>query len=597
MFQRIALAVIFWVSCSLPGFASSGAALIIANEHYDALRDARGAAGVLGVEQQLANMGFRVDVATDLSADAMRAALSQLSDQISDPKFERIIVVFAGYVVNAPHGTWLLGTDADRPGFTTIEASGVRLETVLAMAGARQGGAVVAIADYGFPQVLASGFQAGLPAVTQVPQGVSLLRGAGPGITAALRDLVTPGANIGAVVQAHPDTALEGFNPPYLTFLPADFQPARDADREAWIAAQAADSAQSYQAYLDAWPTGEFAAQARDALSRILNTPERVEAALNLSRDERRSIQRDLTLLGFDPRGIDGIFGNGTRIAISAWQAANRFDSTGYLNRDQVFELAQQGARRAAQLEAEAQARQQAQERRDRAYWRDTGSGQDEAGMRAYLQRYPDGIFANVAHDRLNQIQADRRAAQRAADDAAWARARQADTPRGYRSYLQQFADGLHVREARERLRQLINERRREAARAAEDAAWNEARQADTPQAYHDYLQRFADGPHAQEARNRLDRLVTPLVPGIPEPSELQRQEDALSLSGPIRQGVEMVLATRGFNPGPEDGRFDAQTRDAIRQYQSANGFQATGYLDSATMQRLFLDGLSTFLR
>ena len=36
-------------------------------------------------------------------------------------------------------------------------------------------------------------------------------------------------------------------------------------------------------------------------------------------RDQRRDVQRGLTLLEFDTRGTDGIFGRGSRAAIAAW--------------------------------------------------------------------------------------------------------------------------------------------------------------------------------------------------------------------------------------------------------------------------------------
>lgn len=61
-----------------------------------------------------------------------------------------------------------------------------------------------------------------------------------------------------------------------------------------------------------------------------------VEAELRLSRDQRRAIQAGLTRQGFDTRGVDGIFGRGTRAAIAAWQRANDAQPTGYLTAAQA---------------------------------------------------------------------------------------------------------------------------------------------------------------------------------------------------------------------------------------------------------------------
>lgn len=67
--------------------------------------------------------------------------------------------------------------------------------------------------------------------------------------------------------------------------------------------------------------------------------PAQVEAALSLSRQQRAAVQAGLTRRGFDTRGVDGVFGRGTRNAIAAWQRANDFSATGYLTAQQVQRL------------------------------------------------------------------------------------------------------------------------------------------------------------------------------------------------------------------------------------------------------------------
>lgn len=60
------------------------------------------------------------------------------------------------------------------------------------------------------------------------------------------------------------------------------------------------------------------------------------EADLGLSRAQRQAIQAGLTRQGFDTRGVDGVFGRGTRGAIAAWQRANDVQPTGYLTAAQA---------------------------------------------------------------------------------------------------------------------------------------------------------------------------------------------------------------------------------------------------------------------
>ncbi|MCA1788976.1 MAG: peptidoglycan-binding protein [Thioalkalivibrio sp.] len=74
------------------------------------------------------------------------------------------------------------------------------------------------------------------------------------------------------------------------------------------------------------------------ARSTVANA-ETIEEALGLDRAARREIQRRLVLLDLDTRGVDGIFGPGTRGAISNWQRIRGHAVTGFLDRGQLQDL------------------------------------------------------------------------------------------------------------------------------------------------------------------------------------------------------------------------------------------------------------------
>lgn len=76
-----------------------------------------------------------------------------------------------------------------------------------------------------------------------------------------------------------------------------------------------------------------------DSTGTASGAPARAEAALNLSRQQRSAVQAGLTKRGFDTRGVDGVFGRGTRNAIAGWQRANDLNSTGYLTGAQYERL------------------------------------------------------------------------------------------------------------------------------------------------------------------------------------------------------------------------------------------------------------------
>ena len=98
-----------------------------------------------------------------------------------------------------------------------------------------------------------------------------------------------------------------------------------------------------------------------------------LEKEIALSRTERRAIQRRLTLIGHSTRGVDGVFGPGTRGAITAWQQESGLEATGYLTSETHARLINQTRDVYAEWQAgeerrrEARARQEAEERAARA--------------------------------------------------------------------------------------------------------------------------------------------------------------------------------------------------------------------------------------
>ena len=470
---------------AVPAFADD-TAVLIGVDRYDDFRRVSDGTDIVDAAGDLRDVGFDVTTLADGSIRDTRRVLEQFAQDALDA--DRLVVALAGRFVTDESRTWFLAEDSDRPTPFGLDDA-VSVDTVLDVLARAPGQALLVL---GYEQ---GNFDSYGPYMREgvgrldVPQGVTVIYGEPGRVDDVLsRAVAAEGTNVIDYVESDRRLSIIGFRPDTLVLapegtLPVVQQPTVDPSIAAWNRARARNTADSYRDFIFEFPRSPFAAEARNRLDAIEANPgvvaERAEAALNLTRNQRRDIQANLTLLGFNTRGVDGIFGRGSRAAIENWQQQNGFTPTSFLSSAQIELISAQAARRELEIAAEeARAREQA-EQQDRAYWDETGASGDAAGLRAYLQRYPDGIFAD-------------------------------------------------------------------------------------------------------EAREELDRLTGT--------SQAQAREDALNINPTLRRLIESRLASLGFNPGPIDGRFDANTRRAIADYQSSRSLSATGYVDQPTLARLLAD-------
>lgn len=521
-------------------------ALLIGNENYSDGADITAADDLLAAQDALAEAGFAVTAGGDLDMAGLRDTLATfLAQPVQDG---RLVIALSGHFAQSPRETWFLGTDASSPDLATVGAVGLSLATVMEVAAQQPGGAVVLLGTEQRRLPLGTGLEPGIGQLA-IPQGVTLVRGDAARIADfARRALAVRGQSLTALLDAAPDLTGDGFLAPLVPFRPAgeagaaDPVPGPDAETVFWESTTLQGTEAAFDAYLKRYPQGRYASEAKAEIQRIRAEPARAaragEEALALSREDRRAVQRNLSLLGYDPKGIDGMFGAGSRAAIGEWQRRNGQEPTGYLTRAQVAEITSQAEARAAELEAEAAERKAAQAQEDRQYWEETGAKGDAVGLRAYLRRYPDGLYAEVATERLSALEAETRGAAEDADRVAWDLARRENTVASYRQYLDSYPEGAFTEQANARI----------------EALEAEAGQEDT--------------------------------------SGLEAGEAALGLNGAARRIVEQRLAALELRPGEVDGVFDERTRRAIRRFQETRNLPQTGYLDQSTTVALLAGGL-----
>ena len=261
------------------------------------------------------------------------------------------------------------------------------------------------------------------------------------------------------------------------------------ADRTAFAEAQSKDTVASYQEYLFRYPNGIHEREARVrkgeleldhgafAQAELLGTVEGYQAYLDAhpqGRHVREAIRRRDSLA--EEAADHAAFAQAkSRGTIGAYQ--------GYLDAFPQGLHVEEATRLRDAMVGKA--------RDDKAFAYAVSQGTVK-GYREYLEKFPQGLHAEEAARRRDALVAE------AADRAAFAQARLKDTVASYREYLSAYPDGAHVRAARERKGQLERDR----------AAFAAAEATGTAEGYQRYLKEYPQGVHAKEAKRRRGRLA-----------------------------------------------------------------------------------------
>lgn len=398
------------------------AAVLLGVDRYDALRRVNDATDILAAADALQDAGYDVSTLSNGSAGDMNRLLADLADTASSG--DRLIVALAGRFATDGTRSWFLAKDTEAPAPFAMN-NAISIDTVMQVL-ANSPGQAILVLGYGqssfgsFGRYLREGV-----GNLDVPQGVTVIYGEPDDVDNVLTDAIAePGQNVMGFVRDSRRLNTLGFRPESLVMQPTGstrgvVTPAVDPSLTAWNNAQLGNTIAGYRDFLSAYPRSPFSQEALRRISELELDPVRVaqlsEEALNLTRNERRTIQQNLTLLDYNTRGVDGIFGPGTRGAIRNWQQSNGFAQTSYLTASQINRIDGQASRRAAELAVEEERAREEALRLDREYWEETGARGGQAGYRAYLDRYPEGIFAQEAQSKLTvPVEVDSRAAREA---------------------------------------------------------------------------------------------------------------------------------------------------------------------------------------
>ena len=133
-----------------------------------------------------------------------------------------------------------------------------------------------------------------------------------------------------------------------------------------------------------------------------------VEEGLGLDRAVWRQIQEGLQAAGFDPGGADGLFGPRTRSAIRSWQTSRGARATGYLDGASVVALRPASVPASVAPAAVSTAQQlpspAASSEVEVVFWQSIANSTNAAEFEAYLRRFPNGMFSELAQIRLEVL-------------------------------------------------------------------------------------------------------------------------------------------------------------------------------------------------
>ncbi|MEO1549955.1 MAG: peptidoglycan-binding domain-containing protein [Pseudomonadota bacterium] len=536
------LAGLLALATALPSWAEDAVLLVAVGDYLRIEDTERRHQSLTSLREAYRDAGYTVFFELNKSRDDITRSFAAIEDQMD--RFEHLVIHVFGRGAAKHNDLYLLPRDFAGQGLARLSLNGISVQMMLDLAGRKPGKSAVFLGleetDLGLPANIRRPLS-----VPDAPGGVFVALGAPKEMAdAAERVFLRRGASLAQAAASAPVASAGDASAAWVMNAapPAVGNEAGPSivERTLWRLAQDNPTEANVQAYLDRFPNGLYAAQAREMLAKIeaekVDPAEAAEQALALTRADRREIQEHLTLLGYDTRGIDGIFGPGTRGAITKWQTAEALQPSGFVDAEQRVLLTRRANAKRAQLKAEEDARKREAELADIAFWRATGASGTPEDLRAYLARYPEGIYAAAAKRQLEPIEAAERAQAQAAEQADWDAVQSANTAQAYESYLATYPSGAFVDAAKAKLAELNR---------------NQASQAQVAQ--------------------------------------YQRTERSLGLNSASLALIEQRLKILNYDVGRVDGKLDAQARAAIKDFQQRQGVTPTGYLTSGTLQQLIV--------
>jgi hypothetical protein len=124
----------------------------------------------------------------------------------------------------------------------------------------------------------------------------------------------------------------------------------------------------------------------------------------------------------------------------------------------------------------------------EQEYWKSATKFDSAEAYEAYLKKYPDGLFSDLARVALDRLKGSE------AEQQLWSSSIKLDSTAAYEDYLKQYPKGIFASTARDKIRAI----------AAEQQIWDSAAKSNTVAAYQNYIKKYPNGRFADIAEGKL---------------------------------------------------------------------------------------------
>ena len=313
---------------------------------------------------------------------------------------------------------------------------------------------------------------------------------------------------------------------PLPTPTPVSVAKSFDAEGIYWSEISRRDTRSGYELYLAEYPTGKYAAEAKNRIDKF-----KQDELLHLKELER-----------------------------TKWREAQSLDSKNAYN---AYITAYPNGEFVADARSNIKAIETNEER---AKWLEDQKLNTKDSYQSYLSAYPNGEFAANARTGINALETKE-------DQAKWDEVQILNRKTAFKSYLSAYPNGKYETTAKQRIKEFDDAealKQKEQEKAVEKGKWDDAERLKTVAGYKDYLAAYPKGEFASLARLSLRDLgvvldalvVTPSITSPPVTTTTKvGNNSGTILAGTVRKnsiGMELVWIPPGeFMMGSTEAEVD----------------------------------------